>query len=230
MQIICSWALCVDISGCSTTPKSLNDISGATGKSWLDFLAYLDKLKLEERPDALTLECVDNLSYNRKVAGQQEKGTSLVIEALKERGYVGSWRKVSATNFFLPQRRPRVWGLFLKIRDGVGPKATKQREKDLAEAFKRIQKFQTPSHEPIRKILARSPTPYAHRPVQQQGGGLGWKTTQGLKFQAQHGLSDEDVRQGQEEFDLITSDVLGPRQQAICLAEVVPAAQAGSHS
>ena len=77
-----------------------------------------------------------------------------------------------------------------------------------------IQRFQTASHEPIRKILARSPTPYAHRPVQQQGGGLGWKTTQGPKFQAQHGLSDEDVLQGQEEFDLITSGVLGPRQQA----------------
>ena len=206
--------VCVDISGCSTTPKSLEDICGATGKSWLHFLAYLDKLNSEERPIALKLECVDKLSHHRNVDDRIEKGTILVIDALKERGYVGQWRKVSATNFFLPQRRPRVWGLFLKLLGGVGPKAIQRRQEDVAKAFRLIQRFQTPSHEPIRKILARSPIPYAHRPVQQRKGKTGWRTTQGPNFQAKHGLSDEEVRQGQEEFDQITSEVLAPRKQA----------------
>ena len=63
----------------------------------LTFLKYLDLLTFEERPTTITLECVDNLNNNRTVHGHTEKGTLLVIEALRERGYVGQWQKVSAT-------------------------------------------------------------------------------------------------------------------------------------
>ena len=135
--------VCVDISACSSTPKSLEDPSGATGKSWLDFLKYLDNLSFEHRPKALVLECVDKLGQNRSVQGRVEKGTLLIIEALRERGYVGQWRKVSATHFFLPQRRPRVWALFLKVRRGLGPKAIRERERDLDEAFNLIMSSQS---------------------------------------------------------------------------------------
>ena len=121
--------VCVDISRCSSTPKSLTDASGSSGKSWLDFLKYLDPLTFEERPTTITLECADNLNNNRTVPGHTEKGTLLVIEALRERGYVGQWRKVSATRF-LPQRPPRVWALFLKVRRGMGPKAILEHERE----------------------------------------------------------------------------------------------------
>ena len=86
-------------------------------------------LTFEERPTTITLECVDNINSNRTVQGHTEKGTLLVIEALRERGYVGQWRKVSATRFFLPERRPRVWALFLKVRRGMGPKAIREHER-----------------------------------------------------------------------------------------------------
>ena len=62
--------------------------------SWVDLLKYLDLRTCEERPTTITLECVDNLSSNRTVQGRTEKGTILVIEALRERGYVGQWPKV----------------------------------------------------------------------------------------------------------------------------------------
>jgi len=42
--------VCVDISRCSSTPKSMTDASGSSGKSWLDFLKYVDLLTFEERP------------------------------------------------------------------------------------------------------------------------------------------------------------------------------------
>ena len=70
-----------------------------SGKSWLDFLKYLDRLTFEERPTTIALECADNLNNNRTVQEHTDKGTLLVIEALRERGYVGQWRKVSATRF-----------------------------------------------------------------------------------------------------------------------------------
>ena len=121
--------VCVDISRCSSTPKSLTDASGSSGKSWLDFLKYVDLLTFEESQTTITLECVENLSNNRTVQGHREKGTIIVIEALRERGYVGQWRKVSATRFFLPQSRPRVWALFLKVSRGLGPKAIREHER-----------------------------------------------------------------------------------------------------
>ena len=213
--------VCVDISCCTTTPKSLIDESGASGKCWLDFLAYLDVLSFEERPISLVLECAANLGNNRTVQGRVETGTLLVIEALRERGYVGQWRKVSATQFFLPQSRPRVWALFLKVRGGMGPKAIRERERDLAQAFEFIHSSQTCSHESLKRILDRTPMPpHAHRPQKTGRKGQAWMTSQAPKFQSLHGLSDEEVHQGQDEFLKTTADVLLPRQQSVVWLEL----------
>ena len=92
--------VCVDISTETSTPKSLNDATGASGQCWLDFLAYLDLLHFADRPLTILLECVERLDHNRVVKGSVEKGTFVVIEALRERGYVGQWWKVSPTSFF----------------------------------------------------------------------------------------------------------------------------------
>ena len=78
----------------------------------MEFITYLDKLSLEDRPKAIVLECVANLGNNRQIQGRTEKGTTLMVEALNERGYIGEWTRISATHFGLPQRRPRVWGFF----------------------------------------------------------------------------------------------------------------------
>ena len=160
------------------------------------------------------LECVHNLGHDRKVQGHVEKGTLLVIEALRERGYVGQWRKVSATQFFLPQSRPRVWALFLKVQGGMGPKAIRERERALAQAFDFIQSSQTCSHESLQRILDRTPMPHAHRPQKRGRKGQAWMTSQVPKFQSKHGLSDEEVRRGQDEFLQKTDNVLLPRQQS----------------
>ena len=104
-----------DISSCSSTPKSLNDPLGSIGASRLAFLAYLDKLRVESRPKVIVLECVANLGANRAIKGRTEKGAALVVDTLRERGYAGEWRKITATRFCLPQRRPRAWGPFIKL-------------------------------------------------------------------------------------------------------------------
>ena len=59
--------VCIDISQCSSTPKSLTDPEGSTGASWMEFLAYLEKLPLEDRPKVIVLECVANLGNNRAI-------------------------------------------------------------------------------------------------------------------------------------------------------------------
>ena len=58
------------------------------------------------------------------------------------------------------------------------------------------------------------------RPAKQARGGQEWRTTQGPNFQRQHGLSDDEVRHGQNEFDQATADMLSPRQQAAVWLEL----------
>ena len=65
--------VCIDISQCSSTPKSLTDPEGSTGAPWMAFLAYLDKLPLEDRLKIIVLECVANTGNNRDIEGRTEK-------------------------------------------------------------------------------------------------------------------------------------------------------------
>ena len=214
--------VCVDISVCTSTPKSLSDPTGKNGKSWLAFLDYLDFLKYEERPNSITLECVDNLGRSRSLCDRVEKGTLVVIQALKERGYVGQWRKVSPTYFFLPQRRLRVWGLFLKLRRGHGPKAIAARQIDVDQAFHFIESSQTACREPLQNVLGRFQAPQNPKPRKRpktQSLLIGSKQAE-IKFISQHNLSDEDLSQGQAEFLSITSGTLVPRQQAVVWLEL----------
>ena len=88
----------------------------------MPFLAYLDKLPVEDRPKVIVLECVANLGANRAIEGRTEKGTKLVVDALRERCYEGEWRNISATRFCLPHSRPRVWGSSSNYMEGLGLK------------------------------------------------------------------------------------------------------------
>ena len=155
--------VCADISSCSSTPKSLNDPLGSTGASWLAFLAYLDKLRVEDRPKVIVLECVANLGANRAIKGRTEKGTALVVDALRERGYVGEWRKITATRFCLPQSRPRVWGLFIKLHGGFGPKAQESARQSLKVGMDIARTAECAGHEPLDTILARTPSTLAYK-------------------------------------------------------------------
>ena len=149
--------VCVDISGLSSTPKSLTNPEGSSGRSWLHCLAYLRSLAFERRPKAIVLECVENLDNVRTLRnGDKEKGTLIVEQALQKEGYAGGWVKISATRFYLPQKRPRAWGLFLQKKHH-GPQGLEERAKDLAGAFEILRGSELPNHEPLRKILARAP-------------------------------------------------------------------------
>ena len=208
--------VCVDISRCSSTPKSLTDPEGASGKSWNDLLAYLDQLPLHQRPKAIVLECVDNLGNTRAVQGHTEKGTLIVLEALRERGYVGQWTKALATRFAVPQSRPRVWGLFLKVQGGVGPKAIASRERQLEQAFHIIRQGETSGFEALERILTRCPTtaPAQHAPKQSHSRGDAWHKEQHPNFRDKTGLTEEDIAKGQHEFLQATNGIILPREQA----------------
>ena len=212
--------VCTDISACSSTPKSLTDPQGRTGASWMEVLAYLDKLPLEDRPEVIVLECVANLGNSRAIKGRTEKGTALVVEDLNERGYIGEWRKISATLFGLPQRRPRVWGLFHKVRGGIGPKATDIARQKVAAGMDIVRTGECDGHEPLGTILDRTPSTFAYKPPKPSRRAGTWKECRHPKFQACHDLSDKDVATGEAEFVEATKDFLLPREQGAMWLEL----------
>ena len=157
-----------------------------------------------------------NISANRAIKGRTEKGTALVVEALRERGYIGEWRKISATLFGLPQRRPRVWGLFHKVRGGIGPKAIQAASQKIIVGMDIVRTGECAGHEPLETILARTPL-IAYKPPKPATRAATWKDNRHPKFQARHGLSDEDVAAGEAEFFEATKDLLPREQEAMWL-------------
>ena len=200
-DILFQGIVCVDISGLSSTPKSLLDKRGESGQAWESTLTYLRKSPYERRPRAMVLECVSNLSKRRAVDKSLKSGTEQVSEQLQELGYVGRFVEVSSHKFFLPHHRPRVWGLFLKLSCGLGPKAVSEREAKAAEAFDFVARCQLDSYEPLSDVLRRLRTEGVPgepaRPAKTTGKINQRRRT---SFMQKHSLTEEDVRSGQKSF------------------------------
>ena len=144
---------CDDISLCSSTPRSVVDPEGKSGASLLEFLQYLESLKFHDRPEGMMIECVTNLDHVRKKVGG-ERGTDVVSKLLSELGYVSSWQTLNAQDFFLPQARPRIYGIFLKMR-GLGVAGRDVRQRDLEQIWQFVKRCKTkPAFERLETLLA----------------------------------------------------------------------------
>ena len=225
--------VCVDISKCSSTPRSIQDPDSESGRSWLDLLQYLRKLRLEDRPNAIVLECVDNLGNARSISGTIEKGTEVVVEALQEVGFIGKWTRLSATHFGLPQRRPRVWGLFAKLRDGLGPKAREERMQQMSPLWSIIQVGMCTGCEPLPNMLARvdqradgAPSKKAKTRHRARASGF-WKQKGHPNFCSKYGLTKSYVSRGRDEWEVATKDILLPREQEAVWLVLCHARQSG---
>ena len=193
--------VCVDISSLSSTPKSLLNKHGKSGQAWESTLTYLRKTPYEHRPKAMVLECVSNLSKRRAVDKCLKRGTEQVSEQLQEFGYVGRFVGVSSHKFFLPHHRPRVWGLFLKLSCGLGPKGVSEREAKVEKAFDFVSRCQLDSYEPLsdvlRRLRAEGVLGEPARPVKKLGKINQHRRT---NFMQKHSLTEEDVLVGQTSF------------------------------
>ena len=113
----------------------------------------------------------------------------------------------------LPQSRPRVWGLFFKVCGGFGPNAIATRTGHISRALEFVRKGMCSGREPLQTLLTRTPTePYAFRAQKAPSKSSSWKDCR-AQFQQKHGLSDEDVAVGHDEFLKATDQVMRPREQ-----------------
>jgi C-5 cytosine-specific DNA methylase len=136
---------CDDISSCSTTPRSVMDPAGKSGSSFLEFMAYLKSMEFHQRPLALMVECVKNLNHVRKQLND-EKGTDVVSQALAEIGYVGSWQTLHSQDFYVPQSRRRIYGVFLKLTKGFGSHGSLARDADVNKVWQFVKRSATKPH------------------------------------------------------------------------------------
>jgi site-specific DNA-cytosine methylase len=155
VDILMCGIVCKDISPLNTKPKTERAKEGQSGSSLHGMLGYLESQSIEQRPKVIILECVQRLGHKRQVDPDDRQGTLYIQDELAGLGFVGEWVNVSAKEFFLPQSRPRVYGLFLKLTDlsGVG---REQRKRDVAAAVRLIQRLRVPGEpEPLERVLQR---------------------------------------------------------------------------
>ena len=157
-ELLMQGLVCVDISGLTSTPKSISDAEGSSGRSLHELLKYLESLSFKDRPDCIILECVRKLMHLRKKGlPKPEIGTQVVSQALRGHGYVGSWQAEDAKDFYLPASRRRVWGLFLKVKlRGPNPMdAEQKRWDDVSRAISIVKRLRILQHEPLPIVLDR---------------------------------------------------------------------------
>ena len=143
---------CDDVSVCTSTPRSVLDETGRSGKSFLEFLAYLAKLSFTSRPTFLLVECVANLARLRTAAS--ERGTQKVSEKLEEQGYIGKWEILNTRYFGVPQSRPRAYGVFVKLATfGSSGKSKHQQQLQAIWAF--VARCQTKVPESLMSLLQK---------------------------------------------------------------------------
>ncbi len=165
--------VCKDISGLTTTPKSVSDPAGKSGKAWRGMMQALRALRPENRPLLIVMECVKRLSDKRQVEEGGGSGTEAIVTRMAELGFVGSWHIVSPQAFHLPQSRSRVYGIFLK-RDDFGTASEVERKKDLSRAEDIIKRLQYGAPEPLKRVLSRLSLQPCKGGKSREGHGKAW--------------------------------------------------------
>jgi hypothetical protein len=132
--------------------------------------------------------------------------------------------------FYLPQSRPRVYGIFLRL-DNPSSCHTKRRQEDLAKAWALLTRLQVPGPpEPLSTIMQRCAETVAH--CGHQSTATRWlkvgvsscgsqeAMAPGAKWKAQHaawalkkGITNADLQDGYEAFKQAAGTVLNDRQR-----------------
>ncbi len=154
-RVLCMGIVCKSISSLSQDKKSVSDATGKSGQSFKGMCDSLKNWDFEQKPILIILECTKLLGKQRKV-DQDMSGTECITEELSKHGYVGKWALACATMFYLPQSRPRVYGMFLKVSDSSLAVA-KARQRDLDKAFKIISDARLHVPEALASVLGRVP-------------------------------------------------------------------------
>lgn len=220
VDILMCGIVCKDISQLRSNPLS-ERASGVSGRSLTSLMDYVSSLRHDKRPRIIILECVQRLGHRRAVDPDSRTGTQYIQEELSKIGYKGKWQNVHPTRFYLPQSRPRVYGIFMKDNmNGVN-----RHPEEVARVFELLARLQVPAHahESLSKVLDRLGTLKSPASPSKGRGSIKTGTVKAPKqvdkWRQRHqawlrakNLKDVDL-QGKEEFLRIVGSTLVPREQ-----------------
>jgi len=159
VDILTCGIVCKDISGLNNKGKTERNAAGKSGSSLHGLLGYIRCCTFDKRPRVLILECVARLGHHRQVDPDARAGTSFIHDELTKLGYVGEWANVDAKQFYLPQSRPRVYGLFLLMQStNMSEECRAARQRSVTEAMQLIRRMQPRGPpESLCAVLSRTP-------------------------------------------------------------------------
>jgi hypothetical protein len=130
--------------------------AGMPSSSLKGLLSYLEACSFPERPQMIILSCTQRFRRASMEPDAVDSNTCMqdIALALGKQGYVGVWRSVCPSMFFLPLQRPRMYGLFLKLHK-AGPEGLAQRRRDLQAALSLLGRLKLPFPEELETVLAR---------------------------------------------------------------------------
>jgi site-specific DNA-cytosine methylase len=227
VQALFCGIVCKDISQLNNRPKSERQ-DGVSGTSLSGLLRYVEALRFEDRPKLIVLECVQRLAHRRAVDPDARTGTQYIADELASHGYVGAWQKVCPRDFFLPQSRPRVYGLFLRVK-ALGQGGLQQRQEDLSAALALVSRLKVRTSPHALSMLLKDSFPKAmvvkadrkrkHEASESPMAKRQKKRTGAPKWRARHqawiskkGLSLKDLA-GVDGFNQAIGDKLVERQR-----------------
>ena len=95
---------CDNISSLSSTPRSVLDVGGRSGSSFMEMVAAIKAM--QPKPDFFLIECVASLGRMRSCV--QERGTEVVSQKFSKLAYIDQWRTLNSKCFGIPQSRSRM--------------------------------------------------------------------------------------------------------------------------
>lgn len=143
---------CDDISMLSVTPRGVMDEGGKSGRSFCQFLRWLDRCSFDQRPIVVLWECVQALASTR--SSVSEKSTEIVASQMQERGYMSSFQEMDALSFGIPQSRGRAYGISAKLQ-GLGEVGRGKTASLVAAAWETTRKFHLSCREPLHDLWSK---------------------------------------------------------------------------
>lgn len=180
IDILCAGFPCTSISALNCKPKSIDDQSSKTGAGFASVWAYCQM----HRPKLVMLENVMRLTQRR--AKEERAGIEVIMERMGMIGYIGSYKKLDASQFLCPQRRGRVYMWFVRT-------AGKLRCVDFAKV---VSYFSRQKHLPLLPLLCQPVPAAAQVPAQHKACTKDKFQAKHDKFAKDNGLNGLDTYEG----------------------------------
>ena len=108
-DVLIAGTSCKTFSALNASQKSSEDMSSSSGSTLHALLMFVDRRK----PLLVIAENVMNMLAQRR-AENYERASDKFLASMRSRGYTGSFAKVNALQFGLPQSRHRVYFIFFR--------------------------------------------------------------------------------------------------------------------